>query len=91
LAAGQKIGNLVELYEQLAEVPCGNGYGQFVLGELAYHEGDLLRAKDHLQAFVKRTTRGRVALAVALKGELSQAKRLMTVIRRKTRTRKEPV
>ena len=90
LAAGQKIGNLVELYEQLAEVPCGNGYGQFVLGELAYHEGDLLRAKDHLQAFVKRTTQGRVALAVALKGELSQAKRLMTVIRRKTRTRKEP-
>lgn len=90
VAAGQKIGNLVELYEQLAEMPCGNGYGQFVLGELAYNAGDLVRARDHLRAFVKRTTQGRVALAVALKGELAQSKRLLSVIRRKTRKRKEP-
>jgi len=84
-AAGQKTGNLAELYEQLLDVPCGNGYGQFVLGELAYHVGDFPRSRDHLRSFVKRTTQGRMALAVALKGELAQARRLLTTIRRKLR------
>jgi tetratricopeptide (TPR) repeat protein len=84
-AAGQKTGNLAELYEQLLDVPCGNGYGQFVLGELAYQVGDFPRSRDHLRSFVKRTTQGRMALAVALKGELAQARRLLTTIRRKLR------
>lgn len=84
-AAGQKPGNLAELYEQLIEVPCGGGYGQFVLGELAFYMGDLGKARDHLRVFVKRTTQGRRALAVALKGELTQSRRLLTTIRRKLR------
>ena len=29
-----------ELRERLADAPCGQGYGQFVLGELAFHERD---------------------------------------------------
>jgi len=85
VAAGAKPTNLVELYDQLLDVPCGNGYGQFVLGELAYHAGDLVRARDHLRGFVKRTTHGRLALAIALKGELAQSKRLLNAIRRKLR------
>jgi tetratricopeptide (TPR) repeat protein len=89
LAAGENVSNLGDLYEQLSSAPCGNGYGQFVLGELSYHAGDLASAGDHLRAFVKRTTAGRVALTVALKGELAQAKRLLTVIRRKTRKPKD--
>ncbi len=84
-ASGQKPGALAELYEQLIEVPCGGGYGQFVLGELAFYQGDLVKSRDHLRAFVKRTTQGRLALAVALKGELTQARRLLTTIRRKLR------
>ena len=84
-AAGLPPGNLVELYEQLSDVPCGGGYGQFVLGELAYHMGDFPRATDHLRAFVKRTTQGRVALAVALKGEVTQARLLLAILRRKLR------
>jgi tetratricopeptide (TPR) repeat protein len=84
-AAGQNPENLAELYDQLLGVPCGNGYGQFVLGELAFHQGNFINARDHLRAFVKRTTQGRVALAVALSGELSQARRLLTTIRRKIR------
>ena len=76
-ATGHKDDNLAALYDQLMEVPCGGGYGQFVLGELAFHCGDFPRSRDHLQAFVNRTTHGRVALAVALKGELSHARRLL--------------
>jgi tetratricopeptide (TPR) repeat protein len=83
--AGYKGDNLAALYDQLAGVPCGNGYGQFVLGELAYYCGDWERAREHLLAFVKRTTQGRVAMSVALKGELSQARRLLQSVRRKLR------
>jgi tetratricopeptide (TPR) repeat protein len=84
-AAGQKLTSFPELYEQLQEVPCGNGYGQFVLGELAFHVGDFEKARDHLRAFVKRTSQGRVALTIALKGELAQARRLLNTIRRRLR------
>ena len=87
LAAGAKLTNLVELYEELLEAPCGNGYGQFVLGELSYCVGDLARAQEHLRAFVKRTTQGRIALAVALKAEVAKSKRILSAIRRKLRKR----
>lgn len=81
--AGHQDDNLAALYEQLGEVPCGQGYGQFVLGELAYHCGDYPRARQHLQAFVKRTTNGRAALAIALRGELTHARRMLASVRRK--------
>jgi tetratricopeptide (TPR) repeat protein len=84
-AAGHKDDNLAALYDQLMEVPCGGGYGQFVLGELAFLCGDFPRSRDHLQAFVKRTTHGRLALAIALKGELSHSRRLLVRLRRKLR------
>lgn len=84
-AAGLKGDNLAALYDQLTEVPCGGGYGQFVLGELAYYCGDFPRAREHLQAFVKRTSRGRLAMSIALKGEMSQARRLLVRLRRKLR------
>lgn len=84
-AAGHKGENLAVLYDQLAAVPCGSGYGQFVLGELAYHCGDLRRAREHLLAFTKRTLRGRVALAIALQGEMTHARRLLATLRRKLR------
>jgi tetratricopeptide (TPR) repeat protein len=83
--AGEKDDNLAALYDQLSEVPCGNGYGQFVLGELAYYCGDWARARDHLLSFVKRTMQGRMAMSVALKGEVTQARRLLQSIRRKLR------
>lgn len=70
-----------QLREQLAEAPCGQGYGQFVLGELAYHEGDHLASRRYLEGFVRRTTSGRVALAVALTGEISRARELLRSLR----------
>jgi tetratricopeptide (TPR) repeat protein len=83
--AGSREDDLAVLYDQLSDVPCGGGYGQFVLGELAFHCGDWLRSREHLLAFVKRTQRGRPALAIALKGEMAQARRLLASLRRKLR------
>ena len=69
--------------ERLADAACGQGYGQFVLGELAFHEGDFEEARRYLRAFVQRSTGGRVALAVALNGEIARARRLLARIPRK--------
>ncbi len=73
------------LRERLADAPCGQGYGQFVLGELAFLERDYDAAKKYLRGFVKRSTGGRVALAVALKGEIARARRLLARMPRRKR------
>lgn len=54
----------------LAEAPCGQGYGRFVLGHLAYAAGEWNAAKRYLEAFLKRTTASRPALGIALEGEV---------------------
>lgn len=74
--------------ERLEEAPCGRGYGQFVLGELAYHGGDFEAAEQHLTTFLRRTTGGRVALEVALSAEIARARRLLRQIRQKRRRTK---
>jgi tetratricopeptide (TPR) repeat protein len=73
------------LRERLEESPCGQGYGQFVLGELALLQGDHDAARKYLRGFVKRSTTGRVALAVALSGEITRAKRLLRRMPRRKR------
>lgn len=84
-ASGETRDNLEVLRERLAEAPCGQGYGQFVLGELAFELGDYRAARDYLRGFVKRSTSGRVALAVALEGEIARARVLLSRIRRLAR------
>lgn len=83
LANGESAGDLDSLRERLADSPCGQGYGQFVLGELAFNTGDYLAAREYLRGFVKRSTGGRVALAVALEGEVARARRLLARIRQR--------
>lgn len=68
---------LEELRERLSDAPCGQGYGQFVLGELCFALGDYAGAARYLRAFLKRVTSGRVALQVSLSGEILRAKRLI--------------
>lgn len=77
LAAGQKVDDLEGLRDALDDAPCGQGYGKFVLGELAYYLGDLDEAHACLGSFVKRTSGGRVALQVALERELQKARALL--------------
>jgi tetratricopeptide (TPR) repeat protein len=87
LAIGETVADLSELREALADAPCGQGYGQFVLGELAFAAGDFDEASRYLSAFVTRTSKGRVALAVALDGEIRRAQRLLRLVRGKRRAR----
>jgi tetratricopeptide (TPR) repeat protein len=77
LGAGEKVTDLAELRERLSDAPCGQGYGQFVLGELCMALDDYAGAVRYLRAFLKRVTSGRVALQVSLSGEIARAKRLV--------------
>lgn len=85
LAAGEAVDDLLELRERLADAACGQGYGQYVLGELSYAAGDHAAARSYLQGFLKRATSGRVALAVALDGEIGRARQLLAEIRKDAR------
>lgn len=83
LACGDPVGDLSVLRERLADAPCGQGYGQFVLGELAFELEDYAGARQYLRSFVQRSTGGRVALAVSLEGEITRARHLLARLRRK--------
>ncbi|HLV68171.1 MAG TPA: tetratricopeptide repeat protein [Polyangiaceae bacterium] len=86
-AAGEAVTGLASAREQLEDAPCGQGYGQFVLGEIAFAQGDMDAARRYLSAFVRRTTEGRVALEVALALEIQRARRLLRLLRGRARRR----
>lgn len=73
---------LEELLAALEDAPCGQGYGQYVRGRLAYQLGDLPEARRLLRAFVRRVSGGRVALAVALQREVERARDLLAALER---------
>jgi hypothetical protein len=78
LAAGEAVhDDLAELRERLSDAPCGQGYGQFVLGELCFALEDYAGAVRYLRAFLKRVTGGRVALQVSLSGEIARSRSLI--------------
>jgi tetratricopeptide (TPR) repeat protein len=74
IAGGDGVSHLQETIDALAQAPCGQGYGRFVLGHLAYAAGEWPAARKYLDAFVKRTESGRAALGIALEGELRMAR-----------------
>jgi len=74
LASGDEPGDLHDLMATLEEAPCGQGYGRFVLGHLAFAAGEWTAARKYLEAFVRRTTDARVAMSIALEGELKMAR-----------------
>jgi tetratricopeptide (TPR) repeat protein len=76
-AAGQHVPELAALRDALDDAPCGQGYGKFVLGELALCLGDRDEALACLGSFVRRTLAGRIALQVALEREVAKARRLL--------------
>jgi pentatricopeptide repeat protein len=80
VASGDDAVRLEEHREQLEAAACGQGYGQFVLGEMAVLQRDFPAAKRYLTGFVRRTTTGRVALAVGLSAEIEHARRLLRQI-----------
>jgi tetratricopeptide (TPR) repeat protein len=74
IAGGEPVEDLQETIDDLARAPCGQGYGRFVLGHLAYASGEWDAARRYLGAFVKRADGGRPAMAVALEPELRMAR-----------------
>jgi tetratricopeptide (TPR) repeat protein len=77
---GAALPNFAELREGLEAAPCGQGYGRFVLGELAHRQGDWAGAREYLEAFVARVEEGRVALRVGLGSELERARSLLSAL-----------
>jgi tetratricopeptide (TPR) repeat protein len=80
IAAGQTVPDLDRVISRLEEVPTGGGYGRFVLGLLALHAGRRDDAKDWLRSFIERSTSGRRALAISLRGEIEAARRAVEEI-----------
>lgn len=78
--AGQPAGDLDALIARLEACPAGQGYGRFVLGQLAFASRRYAEARSYLQSFVERTTRGRRAMEIALAGELEMARRTLLAL-----------
>lgn len=76
-ASGHRVRGLRTLIERLAEVPAGQGYGRFVLGQMAFYDRHPAEAKRYLEAFVRRSTSGRAVLAIALDGEIALAREML--------------
>ena len=74
IASGERVGELQEVINALAEAPCGQGYGRFVLGHLAYAAGEWNAARRYLEAFLKRTGESRPALLIALEAEVRMSR-----------------
>lgn len=73
IASGERVENLDAIFKELAEAPCGQGYGRFVLGHLAYAAQERSIAKRYLETFVKRTKSAPSLQAIALSGELQMS------------------
>lgn len=71
--AGKKVRGLQGFIDRLASCPAGQGYGRFVLGELAFESARFDEARHYLTAFVKRTKAGRKPMRIALSAELDMA------------------
>jgi tetratricopeptide (TPR) repeat protein len=74
IAAGEQVEGLQATIDDLAAAPCGQGYGRFVLGHLAYATGSWESARPLLEAFVKRTEAAGAVRALALDAELRMAR-----------------
>jgi tetratricopeptide (TPR) repeat protein len=73
LAAGDRLPTLQRTIDELSAVPCGQGYGRFVLGHLAYASGQSAVARRYLEAFVRRAQTARPAMRIALHGEIDMS------------------
>ncbi len=74
LCRGEPVPEAQRLFEQLAASSTSQGYGRFVLGQLAYHLRQWDDARRYLEAFIRRTENGRPGLGISLAGELAFAR-----------------
>jgi hypothetical protein len=74
LDAGRAAPALAGTVASLQRARCREGYGQFLLGMLAWHMGDAGRAAMHLRAFLARNAYADEAKAATLREELRRAR-----------------
>jgi tetratricopeptide (TPR) repeat protein len=82
-AGGEEVPEVPDLLDRLAAVPAAQGYGRFVLGHLAYYGRRRDEARRYLESFVRRSTGGRAAVAIALEGEILLARKTLALLDRK--------
>ena len=66
--------------QRLLASPVSQGYGRFLLGELAWRVGRLDEAQAWLEEFLARATSGRPALALSLEAEARRARQTLARI-----------
>lgn len=74
LERGELPEGVADTVAALLAAPCREGYGQYLLGMLAYHLGDLPRAAVHLQSFLGRNADADLPKALTLREELRRAR-----------------
>lgn len=72
--------SLAQARKELEPAACGQGYGRYVLGELAHRQGDMAAARRYLEEFIQRSDSARVAQRVALSAELARARHLLSTL-----------
>jgi tetratricopeptide (TPR) repeat protein len=77
LAVGKRIRGGQRVLSELEKSPSGQGYGRFVLGQLALALGDTTRGRTYLTAFIKKTAEGQTAMQIALEAEMLAARRAL--------------
>jgi tetratricopeptide (TPR) repeat protein len=80
IAAGEKPHDLQQVIDDLARSRCGQGYGRFVLGHLAYAARELDAARRHLDAFMRRAKSWSATMVIALEPELAMTRATLTKI-----------
>lgn len=77
LDAGRAAPALAGIVASLQRAKCREGYGQYLLGMLGWHMGDLRRATLHLRAFLTRNADADEAKAATLREELRRARLML--------------
>ena len=72
--AGDVPESLQQIRDDLAKAKCGEGYGRYVQGMLAFHLGDHSGASPHLKAFLRRNAQLDTAKELTLREELRRAR-----------------
>ncbi len=80
LTAGIAVPDLDALIADLQKSPAREGYGQWLLGMIAYEIGDKRKAAVHLRAFMRRHAAADEAKAITLREELRKARVAMADI-----------
>ena len=80
LDAGRAVRKLDEILRELQRSRSREGYGQFLLGMLAFHMGDRRRAAPHLRSFLRRNASADEAKALTLREELRRARLALATI-----------